>query len=52
MYQMWLTQDLDITISEDDLTDDTSGERTFLLQDPTGAAQQAHDEIRIFPLLS
>ena len=42
-----LTQNLGITIPEDDLTDHTSGERTFMLQAPAGEVQHAHDEIRI-----
>ena len=49
--RLGLTLNLDITISEDDLTGETSNERTFLLQAPIGDAQQAHDEIRIFASL-
>ena len=43
--RLGLILNLDITISEDDLTGQTSVERTFLLQAPIGDAQQAHDEI-------
>ena len=49
--RLGLTLNLDITISEDDLTGQTLNERTFLLQAPMGDAQQAHDEVRIFASL-